>query len=39
MKEVGAWPWADGGYAAKLVTWAASKLKPKLTLENRQAAR
>ena len=31
--------WADGGYAGKLVTWAASKLKPKLTLENRQAAR
>ena len=25
--------WADGGYAGKLVTWAASKLKPKLTLE------
>ena len=22
--------WADGGYAGKLVTWAASKLKPKL---------
>ncbi|MDQ2815491.1 MAG: transposase [Actinomycetota bacterium] len=25
--------WADGGYAGKLVTWAASRLKPKLTLE------
>ena len=25
--------WADGGYAGKLVTWATSKLKPKLTLE------
>jgi transposase len=25
--------WADGGYAGKLVTWAASKLKPRLTLE------
>ena len=25
--------WADGGYAGKLVTWAARKLKPKLTLE------
>jgi transposase len=25
--------WADGGYAGKLVTWAHSKLKPKLTLE------
>ena len=25
--------WADGGYAGKLVTWAAGKLKPKLTLE------
>ncbi len=25
--------WADGGYAGKLVTWAAAKLKPKLTLE------
>ena len=25
--------WADGGYAGKLVTWAACKLKPKLTLE------
>jgi transposase len=25
--------WADGGYAGKLVTWAKSKLKPKLTLE------
>jgi transposase len=25
--------WADGGYAGKLVTWAASKLRPKLTLE------
>ena len=25
--------WADGGYAGKLVTWAASKLKPKLKLE------
>jgi transposase len=25
--------WADGGYAGKLVTWARSKLKPKLTLE------
>ena len=24
--------WADGGYAGKLVTWAASKLKPKLKL-------
>jgi hypothetical protein len=24
--------WADGGYAGKLVTWAAGKLKPKLTL-------
>jgi transposase len=26
--------WADGGYAGKLVTWAAGKLKPKLTLES-----
>ena len=25
--------WADGGYAGTLVTWAATKLKPKLTLE------
>jgi transposase len=25
--------WADGGYAGKLVTWAKSKLKPKLQLE------
>jgi transposase len=25
--------WADGGYAGKLVTWAKSKLKPKLILE------
>ena len=25
--------WADGGYAGKLVTWAASTLKPKLTLQ------
>ena len=25
--------WADGGYAGKLVTWARSKLKPRLTLE------
>ena len=25
--------WADGGYAGKLVTWAKSKLKPKLALE------
>ena len=25
--------WADGGYAGKLVTWAAGKLKPKLKLE------
>ena len=25
--------WADGGYAGKLVTWVAGKLKPKLTLE------
>jgi len=25
--------WADGGYVGKLVTWAAGKLKPKLTLE------
>jgi transposase len=25
--------WADGGYAGKLVTWAKSKLTPKLTLE------
>jgi transposase len=25
--------WADGGYAGKLVTWAASKFKPKLTLQ------
>jgi transposase len=25
--------WADGGYAGKLVTWAARKLKPKLRLE------
>ncbi len=25
--------WADGGYAGKLVTWAASMLKPKLKLE------
>ena len=25
--------WADGGYAGKLVTWARTRLKPKLTLE------
>jgi transposase len=25
--------WADGGYAGKLVTWATSKLKPKLRLQ------
>ena len=25
--------WADGGYAGKLITWAAAKLKPELTLE------
>lgn len=25
--------WADGGYAGKLVTWATTRLKPKLTLE------
>jgi transposase len=25
--------WADGGYAGKLVTWASTKLKPKLTLQ------
>jgi transposase len=25
--------WADGGYAGKLVTWARTKLKPKLTLQ------
>jgi hypothetical protein len=25
--------WADGGYAGKLVTWARTKLKPKLTLK------
>ena len=25
--------WADGGYAGKLVTWAKTKLKPKLTLQ------
>ena len=25
--------WADGGYAGKLVTWAAGRLKPKLMLE------
>ena len=25
--------WADGGYVGKLVTWAAGKLRPKLTLE------
>jgi transposase len=25
--------WADGGYAGKLVTWAAARLKPKLTLQ------
>ena len=25
--------WADGGYAGKLVTWAAGKLKPELKLE------
>jgi transposase len=25
--------WADGGYAGKLVTWATTKLKPKLTLQ------
>jgi transposase len=25
--------WADGGYAGKQVTWASSRLKPKLTLE------
>jgi transposase len=25
--------WADGGYAGKLVTWASTRLKPKLTLE------
>ena len=25
--------WADGGYAGKLVTWARTRLKPRLTLE------
>ena len=25
--------WADGGYAGNLVTWAKTKLKPRLTLE------
>jgi transposase len=35
---VGAFPsvklaWADGGYAGKLVTWAKTKLKPRLTLQ------
>jgi transposase len=25
--------WADGGYAGKLVTWASTKLKPRLTLQ------
>ena len=25
--------WADGGYAGKLITWASSRLKPKLTLK------
>jgi transposase len=25
--------WADGGYAGKLVTWARTKLKPRLTLQ------
>jgi transposase len=25
--------WADGGYAGKLVTWARTRLTPKLTLE------
>jgi len=25
--------WADGGYAGKLITWARTRLKPKLTLE------
>jgi transposase len=25
--------WADGGYAGKLITWAKTKLKPKLTLQ------
>ena len=25
--------WADGGYAGKLVTWARTRLKPKLTLQ------
>ena len=25
--------WADGGYAGKLVTWARTRLKPKLILE------
>jgi transposase len=25
--------WADGGYAGKLVTWAAARFKPKLTLQ------
>jgi transposase len=25
--------WADGGYAGKLVTWAKTKLKPKLTVQ------
>src|SRR4029077_14412919 len=25
--------WADGGYAGKLVTWAKTKLKPRLMLE------
>ena len=25
--------WADGGYAGKLVTWAKTKLKPRLTLQ------
>ena len=25
--------WADGGYAGELVTWASTKLKPRLTLQ------
>ena len=25
--------WADGGYAGKLVTWARTKLRPRLTLQ------
>ena len=26
-------PWADGGYAGKLVIWARTRLRPKLTLQ------